>query len=285
MSHEVSDSGPDGERRRHDDWTCLDAPGVVAETAIAKLEALGQSAAEIAACARYLDLLDLHAGQTLLDVGAGTGRVAIEMAHRVGANGRVVALEPSAPLGAFARAAAQRSGVGDILDWRTGRADALPFPDAAFDRSFCRWVLLHVDAAETAVREMRRVARPGGRVMCVEADWETVTVYPGERTLTRRILNFCSDRHIEGWSGRRLVPLLRACGLANVSVEPVVIVDDASEGPQWVRFLHQRAEMAAAAGALSEAEAAAWREAIDRAVANQRYFFSLTQLVVWGDVR
>ena len=85
----------------------------------------------------------------------------------------------------------------------------LPFPDGAFDRSFCRWVLLHVEAAEAVVREMRRVARPGGRIMCVEADWETVTVYPGERRLTRRILNFSSDRHIEGWSGRRLAPLLR----------------------------------------------------------------------------
>lgn len=133
---------------------------------------------------RYLGSLDLRSGQTVLDVGAGTGFIAIEMAQRVGRAGRVVALDPSAPLGAFAREAATKSAVGDILDWRLGSAETLPFPDGMFDRAFCRWVLLHVEAAETVVNEMRRVVRSGGRIMCVEADWETVTVYPGERELT-----------------------------------------------------------------------------------------------------
>jgi SAM-dependent methyltransferase len=160
----------------------------------------------------------------------------------------------------------------------------LPLPDGAFDRSFCRWLLLHIDAAETVAREMWRVTRPGGRVMCMEADWETVTVYPGERGLTRRILNFSSDRHIEGWSGRRLAPLLRGCGLTNVSVQPIVIVDNASDGLEWVGFLHQRADMATSAGVVSEAEAASWRQAIDRAAAAGSYFFSLTQFAVWGNV-
>ena len=271
------------ETRRGDDWTCLDAPGAAA-AAISKLESRAQTAAEIAARERYLDLLDIRPGQTALDVGAGTRRVTIEMARRVGRGGRVLALDPSAPLGAYAREAAVRAGVGDILETRIGRAEELPLPDGTFDRSFCRWLLLHVDAAEAVIREMRRVTRPGGRLMCVEADWETVTVYPGARALTRRILNFSSDRHIEGWSGRRLAPLLHACGIADVSIEPIVIVDAASEGLEWVTFLHERADMAAAAGVVSEAEAVSWCEAIDRAVTLRGFFFSLTQFVVWGDV-
>jgi hypothetical protein len=134
------------------------------------------------------------------------------------------------------------------------------------------------------VREMRRVTRPGGRVMGVEVDWETVTVQPGERALTRRILNFSSDRHIEGWSGRRLAPLFRDCGIVEVFVEPVVTVDEGFDGPQWVGFLHQRAEMALAASVVSDAEASEWLDAIERAVVRRRYFFSVTQFVVWGDV-
>jgi SAM-dependent methyltransferase len=279
----MSNREPDSGKQAHDDWTCLETPGA-AEAAIAKLETLGRSAVEVEARNRYLDLLDLQPGHAALDVGAGTGLAAIEMARRVGRTGRVVALEPSSPIGAHGREAAARFGVGGILEWRVGRAEELPLPSGAFDRSFCRWLLLHVDAAETVVREMRRVTRPGGRVMCVEADWGTVTVYPGERELTRRILNFSNDRHIEGWSGRRLAPLLRGCGLTGVCVQPIVTIDDACGGPEWVGFLHQRAAMAAAAGVVSQAEAASWCAGIDRAAGLHGYFFSLTQFAVWGDV-
>lgn len=50
-------------------------------------------------------------------------------------------------------------------------------------------------------------------------------------------------------------------------VEPIVIVDEGREGPEWLRFLHQRAEMAAKQNIVSPTEASTWREAIDRAAA------------------
>lgn len=202
-----------------DDWTDLESPEAAA-VAIAKMEALGRSAGEVGARRRYLDLLGIHAGHAVIDVGAGTGVTAVEMASRVGPSSRVVALDAAAQLVAFAGASAQRAGVSDVLECRIGSADALPFPDGTFDRSFCRWLLLHTTAPDRVVREMLRVTRPGGRIMCVEADWETVTVHPGERALTRRILNFSNDRHIEGWSGRRLSPLLRACGVSRRAWSP-----------------------------------------------------------------
>ena len=275
---------PAEEQRPQDDWTQLESPEAAA-AAIAKLEALGRSAAEVSARRNYLEVLDVRAGHAVIEVGAGTGITAIEMAKRAGRSGRVVALDASERLGAFAREAAARAGVADILEHRTSRAEVLPFQEDSFDRSFCRWLLLHVESPAGVVREMRRVTRPGGRVMCVEVDWETVTVHPGERTLTRRILNFSNDRHIQGWSGRRLAPLLRDCGLDDVLVQPVVTMDEGAHGPEWVRFLHQRAELAVAGGVVKPAEARAWQESIDAAASQGRYFFSVTQFVVWGTVR
>ncbi len=274
---------PGKEQRQQDEWTQLESPEA-AGAAIAKLEALGRSAAEVSARQSYLEILDVRRGHAVIDVGAGTGITAVEMAKRVGSSGRVVALDASERLASFAREAAVRNGCGDILEFCTSGAEALPFQDGSFDRSFCRWLLLHVASPAGVVGEMRRVTRPGGRVMCVEVDWETVTVHPGERTLTRRILNFSNDRHIQGWSGRRLVPLLRDCGLHDVLVRPLVIVDEGVDGLEWVRFLHQRAELAVAGGVVKPAEAREWQEAIDRAAAEGRHFFSVTQFVVWGTV-
>lgn len=161
----------DSDKRQHDTWTSLDAPNA-AVAAIAKLEAIGNSAAESAARDCYLGLLDLCPGQTVLDVGAGTGLGAIEMARRVGDCGRVVALDSSAPLGAFAREAAKRSGVGDILDWQQGRAESLPFPDGTFDRAFCRWVLLHVEGAE-AVEDVEHEGDDRGALAAQQVETRT----------------------------------------------------------------------------------------------------------------
>ena len=204
---------PDSERRRHDEWTCLETPSAAA-AAIAKLETMGRSPAEVEARDCYLDLLDLRPGNTVLDVGAG--RTAIEMARRVGARQGSCArsFSPYRRVRARGRDAVRRrrhSGLAGGACRDAAVPEVRSTAASAVGSSACR---CRGDSRE------RNAAGgpPGGRIMCVEADWETVTVFPGERRLTRSILNFSSDRHIEGWSGRRLAPLLRGCGLVGVCV-------------------------------------------------------------------
>jgi hypothetical protein len=68
-----------------DDWTHLESPEAAA-TAISKMEALGWSAGEVAARQRYLDLLYIRTGNSVIDVGAGTGLTAVDMARRAARN-------------------------------------------------------------------------------------------------------------------------------------------------------------------------------------------------------
>ena len=131
---------------------------------------------------------------------------------------------------------------------------------------------------------MRRVVRPGGRVMCVEMDWETLIVFPGARGLTRRILNFSNDRHVDGWMGRSLVPLFRDAGLADVAVEPIVDTDDGKSVREWLNFIKGRAQNALAADAVTAREAADWFAAIETAAEHGRLLLAVTQFVVWGTV-
>ena len=203
----------------------------------------------------------------MLEVGAGSGSIALDAAHRVAPSGRVVALDPCQPLLDIAAAAATAAGLGAVVETRCGDARNLAaFPDRCFDASYCHWLLIHVAPAERIVRELMRVTKPGGRVLCVEADWETATVHPGCPGLTRRILNACCDRQLDGWMGRKLLGLMSHCGLTEVTAHPIVSVDDGRQGEGWFAHVRSRADVALAANAIGSEERTTWHRRIRRSM-------------------
>ena len=117
-----------------------------------------------------LDLADLQPGETVLDIGSGTGTLLIEAAKRIGPSGSVHGIEPSSEMVAHARRKAAAQGVA--ASFAEGSADRLPFPGASFDLVFCTMVLHHLPAPMQAatIAEMRRVLRPGGRLVIVDLD-------------------------------------------------------------------------------------------------------------------
>jgi ubiquinone/menaquinone biosynthesis C-methylase UbiE len=99
-------------------------------------------------------------GNRVLDVGCGTGNAALT-ARRAGAD--VVGVDVTRPMLDLARDGAGLAGYDDI-HWVAGDAEALPFPDAAFDVVVSSFGHVFSPAAAAAGREMVRVAEPGGRV-------------------------------------------------------------------------------------------------------------------------
>ena len=95
----------------------------------------------------------LKPGEKVLDLGTGTASLAIEAATLVGATGRVTALDISP----------------EMLSLAKGRAEEIPAEDAAFDVVLASLSLMYVIDRAAAARELRRVLRPGGRV--VAAVW------------------------------------------------------------------------------------------------------------------
>jgi ubiquinone/menaquinone biosynthesis C-methylase UbiE len=120
-----------------------------------------------------LDQAGLQPGNAVLDVGCGTGTLLLAAAERVGPAGRLCGVEPSAEMAARAKRKAEERGIA--IEVAEASADALPHPPASFDAAFCTLVLHHLppELREGAIREMRRVLRPGGRAVLV--DWQKPT--------------------------------------------------------------------------------------------------------------
>src|SRR5450432_1022980 len=110
----------------------------------------------------------VRAGEHVLDVGTGTGAVAKRAAAAAGETGRVVGVDISAEMLALARQGAANLGLHD-LEFREGRAEALPAADAAFDVVVACLSMMFVIDREAAARELARVLKPGGRF--VAAVW------------------------------------------------------------------------------------------------------------------
>ena len=117
---------------------------------------------------RTLDVASLRPGERVLDVCCGTGSLAIVAKRRVGASGSVHGIDASEEM--IARARAKAAERGREMAFAIAPAQSLPFPEATFDVVFCSLALHHLpdDARGKAVEEMRRVVKPGGRVLIVE---------------------------------------------------------------------------------------------------------------------
>lgn len=115
------------------------------------------------ALTRHLaDLLDLTAGQRVLDVASGRGTTALMLAdrHQVHADG----MDLSAVNVALAQGAAAAAGLTEQASFVTGDAERLPYADDTFDAVVCECAFCIFPDKPTAARELARVLRPGGKV-------------------------------------------------------------------------------------------------------------------------
>lgn len=102
-----------------------------------------------------------------LDVGTGTGKLARALARAM-PRGRVVGADFSGPMLRRGRAALSRDPAGQRIAWVLADALALPFRDASFDCATTAFTVRNVADVRQAFAELRRVVRPGGRVVCLE---------------------------------------------------------------------------------------------------------------------
>jgi len=161
--------------------------------------------------------LEPAAGDSLLDVACGTGIVARIGREKLGRGARIVGVDAAPPMLAVARSAEA------TVDWRQGSAMSLPVPEGErFSLITCHQGLQFFPDKPTAVREMRRVVAPGGRIAV--ACWVALSELPAARELNeiaeRHVGPIADSRHSFG-DAQALEALLVDAGFTHVRVDTV----------------------------------------------------------------
>lgn len=117
---------------------------------------------------RLIGLAGVEPGESVLDVGCGTGTLAVLAKSRVGPGGRVHGIDPSPEMIARAKRKAVKAGAD--VEFETGFVQALPYPEARFDVVLSTLMMHHVPRAarHACVGEIRRVLKPTGRALIVD---------------------------------------------------------------------------------------------------------------------
>lgn len=221
--------------------------------------------------AGYL-LGSLEPGMRILDVGCGPGTITADLAELV-PDGHVTGLERAPGVLGQARATAAERGLANT-GFTVGDVHALPFPDGTFCVVHAHQVLQHVADPVRALREMRRVTRPGGLIAARDADYAAMTWYPPSQglddwlNLYRRVARAGGG---EPDAGRRLKSWALAAGLTDITATSSTWTFSAPEERRWWSGLWADRTVLSSYAALAvdgghatrerlEAAAGAWRD-------------------------
>jgi len=160
----------------------------------------------------------LRPGLTLLDVGCGPGTITSDLAALV-SPGRATAVEVTADALALARAEAAERGQPNI-DFTVADVHELPFPADTFDVVHAHQVLQHVADPVAALRELRRVCKPGGLVAVRDSDYAAFTWFPAVPALDDWLALYRATARANGGepdAGRRLRSWALAAGFTDLT--------------------------------------------------------------------
>ena len=245
---------------------------------VASLEERGRSG-YMAVVRALLDALAIVPGESVLEVGCGSGVIMRELARRTAGANPLIGRDMSPYLLREARALARRAGLIDRIDFGEGRAEALPLADAAVDVALSSTVFEEGDA-DLMLSEIVRVTRPGGRVGIVVRAidmpfWVNLPLDPALKAKVDAPGIIGGGAAPKGVADMSLYRRLHALGLEGLKCFPQMV----SVVPGSERIGRYQQQILAA---LTPAETAAFQEAVARAEADGTFFIAQAYHCVVG---
>nr|WP_319385392.1 methyltransferase domain-containing protein [uncultured Roseibium sp.] len=224
------------------------------------------------------DALNPSPGDVIADIGCGNGLLTLELSRTLGDTGKVIGIDPSDDM----RGAAEKRCAGcanaEIL---SGTVTDLPLDTASTDKAVSLQVFEYLDDLPGAVTEIKRILKPGGRLVIGDMHWDTITWFSDEPDRMKTMLDAWDGHLVERRIPAVLPPILREAGYRVDSVTAVPFSSTSLHPDGLANMLiHLMKPYAVAKGPFSKEEADAWAEEQVRLAGEGRFFFSITHFVI-----
>lgn len=246
--------------------------------AAAQLRRTYQTEAVVEQRRRTRERFGASPGEHLVDLGCGPGLLAVELAETIGPDGHVTAIDPSGPMRGVAAEEAATRQVADRVRVLDGHAGHIPLETGSVDGVAAVQVLEHVADVQSALAEVHRVLRPGGRVLIIDTDWRSCVWHSAEPERTERVIAAWRTRFHHPQLPVELEAALLDADFSDVVVEPLPLLERRTDGDSYhLGMVAAIAEHAAAQPTVGPDDAAAWLDDVQSMARQGRAFFGLTR--------
>lgn len=226
-----------------------------------------------------IETLNVKPGEKLLDIGCGPSHIIYELSTKIGPTGTIDGMDMAEEALSVGK---RRCANLENINFHIGEATALPFDDNTYDVVMSCQVFEYIHDIPTALAEVYRVLKPGGRVLIYNTDWQALLWHSSDRERMAHIMEVWDGHLADPSLPQTLGHQMKSAGFKNVETMPAIRLDTEYEPSNGSSAVSKFVIGYALSQGVAEDKVNAWEEDLIRCNEEGRYFYSSNEYLFTG---